>query len=111
MALARKYRLNKKDLKRVFKQGKTVINSFFFIRFLKNELGHARIAAIIPSKVSKKAVVRNGLKRIIIESVRTGHFLEESYDLAITATLNIVEKPSKEIKEHLEQATNKIFSQ
>ena len=109
MALARKYRLNKKDLKRIFKQGKTVANSFFFIRFLENELEHMRVAVIISSKVSKKAAVRNRLRRIIVESIRTGNFLEGSYDLAITVTLNIVEKPSKEIKKHLEQAINKIF--
>ena len=111
MALARKYRLSKKDIERVFKRGKTVKSSFLFIRFLENNLSYARVAAIVSSKILKKAVDRNRLKRIITETIRSGHFLERSLDAAIVATLNILGKPSKEIKRELQQTIDKIFSQ
>ncbi|MBI2062653.1 MAG: ribonuclease P protein component [Candidatus Yanofskybacteria bacterium] len=111
MALARKYRLNRKDLNYVLRQGKTVRNSFFFIRFLKNETGFLRIAVIVSAKILKRAILRNRLKRICTEIIRSGHFLEKSYDLVITATLSIVDKTSKEIKKDLEETIKKIFSQ
>lgn len=109
MALARKYRLAKKCLDRVFKQGKTVKGSFFFMKFLKNDLGYVRIAVIVPVRVSKKATVRNHIKRAIIEKISAGHFLEKSYDVVITATLNIVGKRQEEIKREIEQTTNDYF--
>ena len=111
MALARKHRLPKKDISRVFNQGKTVKNSFFFIKFLKNETKHLRLAVIVPSKVLKKATARNHVKRIFTETFRSGQFLKKSFDVAIVATVNIVEKQSKEIKRELEQTLNKIFGQ
>ena len=111
MALASKYRLTGKQLARVFKQGKTVKNSFFFIRFISNDLGFARVAVIVPVKVLRKATARNYLKRFVIETIRTKHFLENSYDVIITATSNIVGKQPEEIKRGLEQTTNIIFVQ
>lgn len=63
----------------------------------------------MPKKVFKKATARNRLKRIITEMIRTGHFLEKSFDIAIVAAPSIVGKPSKEIKRELEQTMNKIF--
>lgn len=111
MALAKKNRLSKKDIDRLFKQGKTVRNSFFFIRFLKNNTGYLRTAIIVSAKTTKKATLRNRIKRIFTEAVCSGHFLEKSYDIAIVTTVNIVGKPLKEINRDLEQAMNKIFSQ
>ena len=109
MALAKKHRLPKKDISRLFKRGKTVRNSFFFIRFLKNNSNCLRVAVIVPAKTAKKATTRNRIKRIFTETIRSGHFLEKSYDIAIVATTNIVGKQSKEIKRELEQTLNKIF--
>lgn len=111
MALAKKYRLPKKDIDRLFKRGKTVGNSFFFIKFLKNETDHLRMTVVVSSKVAKKAVRRNYIKRIFTETIRSGQFLKKSFDVMIVATASIVEKPSKEIKRELEQTLNKIFSQ
>ncbi len=111
MALAKKYRLSKKDIERVFKRGKTVQSSFFFIRFLKNEVNYLRVATIIPSKVLKKATARNRIKRIFTETIRSGQFLKKSFDVAVIATASIVEKQSKEINREIEQTLNKIFSQ
>ncbi|MBI2064024.1 MAG: ribonuclease P protein component [Candidatus Yanofskybacteria bacterium] len=111
MALAKKRRLSKKDVNRLFKRGKTVKNSFFFIRFLKNDAGYLRVAVVVPAKISKKATARNRIRRVLVEAVRSGHFLEKSYDLAIVATLDIVGKHPKEINRELEQAINKIISQ
>lgn len=109
MALARKYRLPRKDIEHVFKQGKTVNSSFFFIRFLKNELDHSRVAVIISSKTIKKATARNRIKRIFTETIRSGQFLKKSFDVAIVATASSVEKQSKEINRELEQTLNKTF--
>ena len=111
MALAKKYRLPKKEIDRLFKQGKTVRNSFFFIRFLKNNAGYLRAAVVVPAKIAKKAVARNRIKRIFTEAIRSGHFLEKSCDIAIVATVDIVEKRSKKINREIQQTINKIISQ
>lgn len=111
MALAKKHRLTKKDLDRLFKQEKTVKNSFFFTRFLKNDVGYLRVAAVVPVRILKKATERNYLKRLVTESIQTGHFLEKSYDIVIIATLDIVGKQPKEIKRDLEQTIKKVFGQ
>ena len=111
MALARKYRLPKKDIRRVLNQAKTVRNSFFFIKFLKNETDHLRMAAVVSGKAVKKATKRNYIKRIFTETIRSGQFLKKTFDVIIIATASIVEKRPKEIKRELEQTLNKIFGQ
>lgn len=111
MALARQHRLPKKDIERVFQQGKTVRSGFFFIKFLKNEINYLRVATIVPSKAVKKAVKRNYIKRILTETIRSGHFLKKTFDVLIVATANILEKRSQEINRELEQTLNKILSQ
>ncbi|OGN03913.1 MAG: ribonuclease P protein component [Candidatus Yanofskybacteria bacterium RIFCSPHIGHO2_01_FULL_44_17] len=109
MALAKKYRLAKKDIEMVLKRGRTAKNSFFFIKFLENQAEHFRAAIVISNKVSKKAVVRNRIRRIIAESFRSGQVLKRSFDMVVVATANIVEKRTKEIKREVEQTINKIF--
>lgn len=111
MALAKKYRLPKKDIDRIFKQGKTVRSSFFFIRFLKNEVNRLQVAVIVPNKVLKKATARNRVKRIFTETIRSGQFLKKSFDMVVVATASIVEKQSKEIKRELEQTIKNLVSQ
>ncbi len=111
MALAKKNRLNKNEVSQVFKKGKTVRYSFLFVKFLKNNLNHLRLAAIVPTKVYKKATERNKIRRLINAVIGSGQFLEKSYDVVITATPSILEKQVKEIKRETEQTINSFFVQ
>ena len=71
MALPKHNRLKrKKDFESVFKKGKAVKGDFLFVRYLKNSLGFPRFAFVVSSKVSKKAVVRNRIRRILSEAAR-----------------------------------------
>lgn len=58
------HRLRKEsDIKRLFAKGKGVFDELCSIKFLKTSLQDTRIAVVVGTKVSKKAVVRNRLKR------------------------------------------------
>ncbi len=108
MALARKNRLNKgSDIKRVFEEGKTVRNSFLFIKFLKNEAGYPKAAVIVSKKISARAVIRNKIKRIVFEIFRQT-INGKSVDAAISVLPAIVGKSFKEIKKELQRTINGI---
>ena len=112
MALPKKYRLTaRKDFAGVFKQGKTVEHDFFFIKFRPNGLARARVGIVVSAKVSKKAVVRNKIRRIVSQALAKPEILGLSKDLAVIVSPSIVGKRPKEIKGALEQAIKKITSQ
>lgn len=69
--LLKNYRLKlKNDFNRVFKEGKFASREFLTIGCAENKLNNSRFAVIVAKKVSKKAVVRNSVKRKIFEVVR-----------------------------------------
>lgn len=69
--LAQKYRLVKRlDFDLVFKNGKKAFNRLFFVRFAPNNLENSRFAVVISNKISKKATVRNRLRRQVREIIR-----------------------------------------
>ncbi|MEK7537047.1 MAG: ribonuclease P protein component [Patescibacteria group bacterium] len=71
MALPSKYRFsNSNQIKEVFKKGKSFNSGFFKIKFIPAAPGLKKFAFIIGLKVSKKAVVRNKIKRRISEIIR-----------------------------------------
>ncbi len=53
------------EISQVFKNGKTVKNSFLFLRYQFNNSNNPKIAFSIGLKYSKKAVIRNHAKRIL----------------------------------------------
>lgn len=72
MALNTKNRLKKKkEFDDVFKNGKTVSGSFLFIKFKKNNIEIPRFGFIVGLKISKKAVERNKIKRLLSEVIKT----------------------------------------
>ena len=67
-----KNRLRKeKDIKRVYSKGKSTYDSVCGIKVLKNGLEDARFAIVIGTKVHKRAVRRNRLKRQYREALKT----------------------------------------
>ena len=53
----------KKDFDRVFKKGKRISENFLIFQFVGNDLDCNRFGFVISKKVSKKATIRNSLKR------------------------------------------------
>ena len=71
MTLPKIRRIKKeKDFKEIFSKGKTVRNSFLFIRFIKNNLESNRITVTISAKIVKKAVDRNRIRRRVNNFLR-----------------------------------------
>ena len=108
MTLPKKYRLaKKKSIDVIFKEGKTVQGSFFFVKYLRNSLAIPRVAVTVSKKAAKTAVQRNRTKRkvtsVIYEYVRGMNI-----DMVLVVTAPILDKPEEEIKSEVEQNINKI---
>lgn len=59
---ANRLKLNN-DFKKIFRDGRVSENKLVKIKFLNNWKKHSRFGFIVSSKFSKKAVVRNSVKR------------------------------------------------
>ena len=69
--LAKQNRIRKKkDFDFVFKKGAGLKGSFFLIKVIKNKLNLSRFGFVISSKVSKKSVERNKIRRRASDVIR-----------------------------------------
>ena len=67
----KKHRLAKsKDVKNTLSRGRSFFNSHFSVKFAKKFEGVSRFTVVVSTKVSKKAVLRNRLKRLTREHIR-----------------------------------------
>ena len=108
----------KKDFEIIFKKGASFKNNLFILRFLKNSLGKNRFGFVVSQKVSKKAVVRNKVRRRLTESIKkeiekTFPVIQEAFqakagiDLVIIALSGIEKKDFSEIKDTVSSALTK----
>ena len=61
----------KKDFEIVFKKGKSFSQDILFLKVLENDSNIKRFGFIVSRKISKKAVIRNKVKRRLREAVGT----------------------------------------
>jgi ribonuclease P protein component len=101
--LARSNRLVKtKDIEQTFKQGKSFYGKNLGIKVKSNKLELSRFAIIVSSKISKKAVERNIIKRRLREILRLENkYLKVGYDLIIVTLPTILGAKQVEIKKEL----------
>ncbi|MFA7088025.1 MAG: ribonuclease P protein component [Patescibacteria group bacterium] len=99
-------RINRdKEFDRVFKMGKSNYSKFLGVKMVKNELGTNRLGILVSTKVSKKAVIRNKIKRQIREI-----FYQETskmlvgYDFVIVVFSEILEKNFEELSTILKKS-------
>jgi ribonuclease P protein component len=57
----------------------------FSVRYRQNEVGHARLGLAISKRVSKRAVDRNRIKRLVRESFRRARHALPPVDLMVMA--------------------------
>jgi ribonuclease P protein component len=97
--LPRENRLKRdKDFQALFKKGQGTFGSLCGAKWQKNGLDKVRIAVVVGTKVSKKAVIRNKLRRQIREVIRLklDHF-KPGYDLVIIVNKRALEKDQPEL--------------
>ena len=88
MALPIERRLKKElDFKRVLKTGNTYRGILLFIKYTTSPNTPSRFGITVSAKISKKAVVRNRIRRLLSETIQA-HALSKTsgYDTVVVVT-------------------------
>ncbi|MEK9154513.1 MAG: ribonuclease P protein component [Patescibacteria group bacterium] len=105
--LAKKYRIPIQDWLKERKKINIRKSEFFIIKTAANNLSFSRYGLIISKQVSKAAVRRNRIKRIIFNFIRLNKYHELSgRDILIT----VLTKSDKLKKEDIEKELKKILT-
>jgi ribonuclease P protein component len=92
----------KKDFERVFKKGKGFKEDFLVIRFVPNNQKKSRFGIIISKKISKKATIRNKIKRRIRQLLRIRlKEIRKGIDIVLIGVPGLENKDFWEIEEVL----------
>ncbi|HEV2581556.1 MAG TPA: ribonuclease P protein component [Ktedonobacteraceae bacterium] len=71
MALSRVWRLrNNSDFQRVRQQGQNLSSRLLILAWNPNEVAQLRVGFVVSKRISKRAVQRNYIKRLLGEAVR-----------------------------------------
>jgi len=98
----------KKDFDNVFKDGRSFKEDFLILRIGKNNLSEIRFGFIVSQKISKKATVRNKIKRRISELIRQKiEKFKKGFDVILIAVPGIEMEDFWEIDETLEKLFKK----
>jgi len=104
--------VKEKDFKKIFKLGKSSYTKIFRIKILVNDLKNNRYGIVISTKVSKKAVERNKLKRQFRTAVHEfDKQLFHGWDLVIIVSPAALTQKYEFIKSELKKTlfTLKLF--
>lgn len=102
-----KNRLKKrKDFESVFKSGKGFKEDLLVLKIKKNKLGQVRFGFIVGGKISKKANIRNKVRRRLRELVRKRIAKsKKGFDAILIARSGLERKDFKE----MEKIVDKLF--
>lgn len=101
--LSKEYRLrNDKDIKTLFAKGKGVFGLLVNIKYLPNKLPVSRFAVVVGTKVSKKAVIRNRLRRQLKAIIyKHLNIIRPGFDIVLMPKKEAIGKKSKEFDEEI----------
>ena len=83
---------------------------FFSVRYRENGLEHARLGLAISKRVSKRAVERNRIKRLVRESFRRFRAQLPAVDLLVMARDHAAGLPGPELLADIDQLWKKLAS-
>ena len=87
MALNRALRLRKSsEFQRVRQRGRSITSRLLILAWVPNEVGKLRIGFVVSKRISKLAVKRNRVKRLLSEAIRR-HISElpSGWDIVLSA--------------------------
>jgi ribonuclease P protein component len=108
--LEKKNRINlDKEFDRVFKTGQSFYAKVFGLKAIDNKLEYSRFGLLVGLKVSKKAVIRNKIKRQIRSIISQEiPILKNGKDVVIVVLPLILDKNFEEIKKLLKNGLLKL---
>lgn len=96
------------DFRRIFKKGRLIRGELLDLKFFTNLFAVCRFGFLINLKVSKKATVRNRVKRRLSEIIRSSiNQIKPGHDVVIIAKPKIITKNQKEILRDFKNVTKK----
>lgn len=96
----------KKDFEAVFKQGKGFKEDFLYLKIKKNNLKTKRFGLVVGKNFSKKAVLRNKIKRKLSEIIR---LKMDKIQKGIDGVIVVYPGLEKRSFQELEEKINKLF--
>lgn len=101
--LSRPYRLRQtRDINRVYGKGKYGAGGTLFVKALKKNSEGNRLVVVVSKKVSKKAVVRNKIRRRLSAIIEAKwQTLVPGYDIVVTVVSDISELEQAELEHAL----------
>ena len=93
-----------KDFKEMRTKGKNVYSPLFNLKFIATNEEESKFAIVVSKKVSKKAVVRNKIKRQIREIIRLelrDKRIKNNFNVVIYTKRLIAEKEYKELEQEI----------
>lgn len=109
--LLKENRLTKKvDFSRIHQKGKFIKDEYLALRIAPNNLEVTRVGFLVGLKISKKAVIRNKIKRTLREIFRLkikSCNLKKGFDIIVLVRPEIIGKTYKEIESSIDRTLQK----
>lgn len=100
---------DRKDFNKIFKQGKGFFAETIGVKSTLNGFNYSRFGITVSNKVSKKAVIRNKLRRQIREIIHKNlGKIKPGFDILIICQPGIEKKEFKEIESRIIKILTKI---
>ena len=98
----------KKDFEIIFKEGASFKNNLLILKVLKNNLDQNRVGFVVSQKVSKKATIRNKIRRRLVEAIKI-HIekIEAGKDLVFIVLSGAAKSNFFEVKKAADNILNK----
>ena len=97
-----------KDFEKIFKKGKSFKNGFLILKIVSNDLEESRFGFIVSQKVSKKAVLRNKVKRRLRDIIQKNIVkIKKGVDIVLIVLPGLEKKSFLETKETLDTLLKK----
>ena len=108
--LAREFRLRSAaDIARAYKRGAYGgSGGALSVKAVRSGRGQSRLVVVVAKKVSKRAVIRNRIRRRIVESLRERWAtVVPGYDIVLSVHTDISEMQASQIQEHISRALSR----
>lgn len=108
--LKRRFHLKlRRDFQRLYQQGQVGSVELLLLRARPNGLAHSRVAVVVSTKISKKAWVRNRLRRRLAALLRE-HWgrVKPGFDISISPKTDISNLPAAALAAQLQAGLQKL---